>query len=354
MSGLLGHVVSLLTSQRENAATEALAYILKTRIALETFSAFLGAALRAEVPLARVETQRAVGPESRPDLIAYDGDGKTVAFLEAKLWAGLTEAQPVEYLRRLEEQGGKAVLFLVPTPRVESILAELSARAKAKGRDLTSWESRSGFRVATAGNGKALVVTSWTALLGVLRLELAKAGEKEALEDLEQLEGLIELFEVDGFIPLTSSELSDLDAPRRMVSLIDVVERGVQSAIGEKVLRQDGLRETPGRYSGGRYVAFGNVVCWMGVDLEAWFRLQVSPAWIFFYKSQTDVTAVAKALQQLAQESPSRLLSFKSADIAIPLVISPGAEEDTVVAQLREQIRKVGRALADAGLVKAS
>lgn len=355
MPRLLGHVVSLLTSQRENAATEALAFILGSRTARDALSTALAGAYGAPVAIDRVATQEAVGEESRPDLVAYDADGRGRCFIEAKLWAGLTDAQPTEYIRRLQEQDGQVLLFVVPKTRVEPILAELRGRALAKRVMLSEWEQKGTFRLARCGDRQAVLVTSWQALLGALRLACSQTRDEDALADLAQLEGLIEQFVTEGFVPLSPSELSDLEAPRRIVSLINVVERGTQAALAAGILsNRDAqsklLKETSGRYSGGRYVAFPQAVCWMGVDMETWLQLQVSPAWVFFYGTQCAVAAVRTALREWGRSSSTGLFSYKNADIAVPLLIRPGADEDAVVADLVRQIRAIADALACSGL----
>lgn len=350
MAGLLGHVVSLLTTQRENAATEALSYVLSSNTARGALASLLSGGHGSPVAVARIRTQASVGEESRPDVVVYADDDRPGGFIEAKLWAGLTDAQPVEYLRRLEEQGGQVLLFLVPKERIEPILMELSARARAKSVALSDWSHAGSLRVARTPTGKSLIVSSWASVLGALRLALAQANENDALADIDQLEALVDRFATEGFIPLSASELSDLEVPRRIVSLIDVVDRGVLAAVAAGHLKRDGLKETPGRYSAGRYVAFPQAICWMGVDMAAWRHLQVSPAWIFFYGTQCAVASIREALQPWARATGTGLHSFRSADIAIPLRVRIGADEDAVVADFVAQIRSVGAALATAGI----
>lgn len=347
MSGLLGHVVSLLTTQRENAATEALAYVLRSNAARAALAGYFEGVCGAPMFVSDVRTQVAVGQESRPDLVALDADGQVRAFVEAKFWAGLSDAQPVEYVRRLTSQRGALLLFLVPARRVESLTAELTRRAQVGRLELSTWTRKTSFSVARTDAGCALAVGSWSSLLAAIRVECARDGDTRALTDLSQLEGLVEEFERDGFIPLAPSELTDLEAPRRMMSLVDVVAKAVQAANSEGIVGFDGKREQSGKYSGGRYAGFGSTTVWIGVDMQVWTQLQLSPAWVFFYgESGMSIPDIRKALHRWAAKTPPELLSFGVARAAVPLHVPSGAEEATVVASLVAQLRDIGKALA--------
>ena len=97
---LFGHLADRFVVQRENLATEALAYILSrsqpARLALGQLL-FLGGVVIPESLSFR--TQAAGEDHAIPDLVGENEQGQQVLIMEAKFWAGLTDAQPVDYLR---------------------------------------------------------------------------------------------------------------------------------------------------------------------------------------------------------------------------------------------------------------
>ena len=66
-----------------------------------------------------------------PDLVGNDDTDVTRLMLEAKFWAGLTDRQPVDYLRRLPEGG--MLLFVAPGSRLPSLWPELLRRCHDAG-----------------------------------------------------------------------------------------------------------------------------------------------------------------------------------------------------------------------------
>jgi len=87
-----------------------------------------------------------------PDL-ALDGDTLAVR-IECKLWAALTDYQPVEYIKELasiSEQKGAAVrlLFLVPNARRNEIEAELEQRLQVVRRESTNIDHSVGVTTIT-------------------------------------------------------------------------------------------------------------------------------------------------------------------------------------------------------------
>ena len=95
---LMKHIAKFIT-QREDAAVEALGYILSRS---ETARLGLADLLRdggADVGLiTKIETQALGEDGTRPDLSLFDEQGIERVLIEAKLSAGLTENQPIGYL----------------------------------------------------------------------------------------------------------------------------------------------------------------------------------------------------------------------------------------------------------------
>jgi hypothetical protein len=353
MSGLLGHMVPLLTNQTENAVTRALTYLVQPDTAREAFSSLLTDACGQKIEVARVVTQQAVSKESVPDMLAFDDDGKVLGYVEAKINAGLTSAQQTQYLRRLEEQGGKFLLFVVPGARIEALGGEVRRMAEANGVTLTPWVPKSRVQVSKAPSGTTLVMTSWTTLLGAVHAACSRSNDRRALADVEQLEGLVKRFEAEGFMPLSDEELNEIRTARRLISIVNVVERTLTRAAERKITSFGGKGNTESHswYCSGRNIYFPEAWCWAGVDLEAWARHQASPAGLRFYDNEScRAPLVKKALQRWQGSSPKRLFDGDNGIVYVPLFIKPNAEEDDVVEHLVGQLREIGDLLKAAGM----
>ena len=101
-NSVLAHVVLGGSLPSEPAATQALTFILNS--SPDIARSFLGILLKnskfEDFKLGHIKAE--LGHEDgRPDLTIYDGCGRVRIFIENKFWAGLTDAQPVSYLKGL-------------------------------------------------------------------------------------------------------------------------------------------------------------------------------------------------------------------------------------------------------------
>src|SRR2546423_953259 len=176
---VLAHLARTLNPSPENVATEALGYILRTSPNAEVaFRAFLSrAGIEITEPLSF--RNQAVGLNSeRPDLIGIDGRGGEWLVVEAKFWAGFTDNQPVEYVRRASSAADKTVLFVCPAQRISLVWAELIRRCGEGGLTLSYADGEVGdTRVARAGPHGNLAVTSWREVLRAIEVELDRVGD---------------------------------------------------------------------------------------------------------------------------------------------------------------------------------
>ena len=185
---LLAHLSPRFTERSEDIAVEALGYILsRSKAARGALDDVLQNGSAEVGPISRVKTQ--VGEEgTRPDIACYDNSGAERVLVEAKFWAGLTDNQPVAYLRRLPDDRPSALLVIAPAARFESLWPELQRRI-AEDKTITLGEpiKESGLFVATAGDRHRLLMTSWTALLDRMASRATDAGDMLAENDIRQL-----------------------------------------------------------------------------------------------------------------------------------------------------------------------
>ncbi len=130
---LLANILPRFTGRIEDAAVEALGYILNKSAASMTALNSLVQAGNAEMAaVERVRTQStkvsSKGQETRLDLVGVDKNYAERVLIEAKFWAGLTDNQPNEYLDRLTQEGPAVLLFVAPNARIQTLWDTLRRR----------------------------------------------------------------------------------------------------------------------------------------------------------------------------------------------------------------------------------
>ena len=100
MSTVFSHIIQKRFSQvNEDVATDALAYVLESSEAARSGMTKLLRGILPDLPPLRFKTQQVDGT-IRPDMWCFAGAEPRV-FVENKFWAGLTDNQPVSYLKQL-------------------------------------------------------------------------------------------------------------------------------------------------------------------------------------------------------------------------------------------------------------
>lgn len=342
---VLAHIAGSI-AQKENLATEALAFVLNRSPSARSALHRQIVGLVGEIPaIARVATQVAVGDESRPDLVLSAGDGRTIGYIEAKFWAALTGAQPVEYLRRLTGLAGGSLVMLAPERRLPTLRAEVMERCAAARVDLVPrgpW----GFDALPNRIG----ILSWSMLLSTLRD--AVADDHVSASDVQQLTGLCARFETEGFLPLTREDIDDLDVPRRVLALANLVNDITDAAVAAGVGKIKGLKATHYLHATGRYLALERAGCWFGLNHSLWSRWGRSPIWMRFDRGDWGrADLVRDAVKPWLSADPPR--AFGDEDdgaVRIPLLLRTGAEKSAVVGGVVDQLRELNERLAAANL----
>ena len=209
-SSLMAHLVPRLTPQVENAATEALAYILNSSTeCMQALNDLLQEGGFAIEPIDRVETQ-VTYEDSRPDMAGYNKSSVARLLVEAKFWAALLEGQASWYARLLDQPGPATLLFISPEVRIPTLWAEIERQMK-KQDTLDPIDSTSGVRRARviwsepSETDLQLVLISWVRLLDKMD---ALAGDDIVKSDIKQLRGLALEQGDQLFLPIRSEELS--------------------------------------------------------------------------------------------------------------------------------------------------
>ena len=181
MSRVLSHIVQKRFSQiNEDVATDALAYILESSPAASNGMRKLLCGLVPGLSVLKFKTQEAEGI-IRPDMWGYEGTEPRV-FIENKFWAGLTDNQPVNYLKQLAAYSKPSILLLVaPAPRQHTLWSELQRRVIEAGFSLDYLQDAAGIHSsARTSIGPTLAVTSWENILSALEHETIDAPTMNA------------------------------------------------------------------------------------------------------------------------------------------------------------------------------
>jgi hypothetical protein len=339
---VLAHVLAPF-SQKENLATEALAFIAnKSPTAREAIRRRLSE-LVGDVPtIARIVTQLAVGEESRPDLVLLGEAGETIGFIEAKFWAALTAAQPVEYIRRLAAQGGVLVM-LAPDQRLPTLRAEVIERCRQADLQLDI-----GAKTLGAANTR-IGFLAWSTLLAALRDAVAEDSARAS--DVRQLAGLCDRFEHEGFIPLIREDIDDLEVPRRFMMLAGLVNDVIDTAAASGIVSLKGMRAVAQSYGPGRYFAFPRLMGWLGLNHSAWGRWGRSPLWMWFWTPEPDrARQLITALRPWMTAEPPLAFTADDGSPQVPLVLRTGVEKDALVDDALRQLRAIDELVAGAGM----
>ena len=337
---LLAKLAPKFGPQTENLAVDALGHILSgSKAARRALSKMIAAGGADVGEIAQVRTQATGTEGERPDLAGVDRNNLERVLIEAKFWAGLTDNQPMTYLKRLPSNTPSALLFVAPAARLTTLWNELR-RIVAKspsGITLARLVETAELRRATAGGRRRLLLTSWQAMLDRMATEAADAADSDTEKDIEQLRGLAAQQDDVAFLPLRREELGP-EFPRRMRGLQRLIDDATECAIDAGVADVRGLQVTPREWGYGRYVRLAGSTPWFGISFYDWAEQQDTPLWLWFQKRDLS-GKTRRALELLRQRDPPELYEYDDG-LTVPVDLRVGDEyetvRDTVVARLEE------------------
>jgi hypothetical protein len=258
MQDLIGFIQNHPRSKREDLAGEVLALLLREepgQTVLRTLT------LNYQEPAIEVITQRSTAG-CIPDIHLVQ-DGKTVALLELKFWAGLTAHQVSGKYFEVASQ----VLFIVPEERLTSLQNELSALMAVQ----------------------SLVLLSWKDLLG--RLEGAK-GPSETRDNrlfaaaLYQLKEFCNVIEQEHYVPFTAEQLRMPVQDLLTQHCLWLTRESIASATKAELIKEAGRLQAglDSFFFYGQNVILGGFRVWLGYWPYAWEKSPTNgPFWIQFH-----------------------------------------------------------------------
>jgi hypothetical protein len=351
MPTVFSHIVEKrLSAEKENVATEALAYILESSEAVRRGMLKLLHTISSRLPQLRFKTQQAEGA-ARPDMAAFaDTDTEPRVFVENKFWAGLTDNQPVEYLKRLAARPQPTLLLVIaPDRRIEALWRELKHRLdnagiSAQAPDVSTSPADS--HSISTPLGPILALTSWKRVLEALDRETE--GDRRARSDLDQLRALCDAADSEAFDPLSHEELSDQRAPAFVIQLGGIVQAAVELAITEKVLNKERLNPQANWERIGRYAWMPGkqgAGAWFGIHFGLWREHGVTPLWLLFSDTDWGRKVEVRALIEPWADKNGILTATYAGVYAIALRVPVREESEGVIRSIVDQLKAIAGAL---------
>lgn len=333
---LIAYLVPKITAQVENAATDALGYILnKSATSMDALNDLLRQGDFDIPPISRVETQLTYEDGSRPDMAGYDQANAKRLLVESKFWASLLEGQASGYLDQFDQPGPAALLFIAPDVRIETLWAEIVRQIGRgnPGTKLDPTSSSDGLRSAmVAGTEKRLMLVSWVKLLDSMD---GSTGDDEVKSDIRQLRGLALQQDAEAFLPMRSEELNP-GLARRIVGYNRIVDDIVHArGVPEKWMIARGSRATPYWYGYGRYFRFVEVpgYFWFGINHEMWAGSADTPLWLWDGESRF----------QARTDDILKELNVQVQDDWVPIYPKMGVEYHAVLDDVASQLKAVAK-----------
>ena len=329
---LMAYLVPRLTRQVENAATDALSYILnRSTRSLQALNDLLREGGFDVESIARVETQVTYEDGSRPDMVGYDKDNVKRLLVEAKFWASLLEGQASGYVQQFDQLGPSVLLFISPEVRIPTLWSEIKRQIEQQSRLEPIDSSQEVRRAKMVGAERHVMLVSWVQLLD--RMD-ALAGDDGVKSDIRQLRGLAQGQDEEAFLPIHSEELSP-SLGRRLVWYKQLVDDVIDSrGVSEKWMDVQGVRATPQWYGYGRYVRFSGVegYFWFGVNHEQWAEHGDTPLWL----------SVGGRIQ-ICMEDIGKELNVQVQDCWVPIHPKVGVEYAEVLNDVVSQIKIIAK-----------
>lgn len=348
---LLAHLVPKLTRGVEDAATDALAFILnKSASCMSKLVEMVSADGRQLAPLLHAKTQVTLSDKSRLDLVGYDGTGSMRLIIESKFWAPLLAGQASGYVTHLPSDGPAMLMFVAPLARHETLWAKIE-RQFAETSRLELGQRRDVGKMWVAGvidseqrdSEKYLALMSWEALLAGL-----EQADASADGDIQQVRSLAAQQDQVAFTPLHPEELL-ASIPRRIMSFCDLVDGVVNRGKRDGWLTTNGMKKVHQRDSYTRFAGFLNanadsmIELALRVDMHQWARSGASPIWLRIWHKQK-INGQPINLDELATRwnTAGWLPCRREPDwLWIPIELPTGLEYEDVLDEATGQVKRV-------------
>lgn len=351
---LLAYLVPRLTSGVEDAATDALAFILnRSALCRDALAEMVTDGEHRLKPLERASTQVTVDDGGRLDLVAYDADDLPRLIIESKFWAALLSSQASGYVRQLATDGQPAtLLFVAPEIRRETLWPKIEGQF-AQTDDLQLAESHQDDRLRVADVTCVpsfarwrVALTSWYALLN--RLESA---DSSMVANIRQLRSLANAQDDKAFAPLHADDFNPA-IPRRHLDFCRLLDDVIGRGWSEDWISVEGLRATAQRDGYVRFFQFcaeegkcksSAIALYFSAD--RWMRSGTTPIWLRCWHEPEQI-ALARQTQVEYEKDPG-------GPVWVSLRLLTGVEYPDVLADVVAQVKRIREVLIEYGALRA-
>ncbi len=273
---LLSHLAHTLAPKPEEIATRSLAYFLNATAELPRamWSILHGDQEFGWGGVTRYQAEYNFPNEGgRVDVAGIGADG-TPVLLEGKFWAGLTDNQPEGYLANLRP--GQDLVFVVPRARVLLLANKLGFPESVSRNEQVG---------TTNAQGKNVHILSWQVVLRTFKHALP-ATQDSLRAELDQLLGLCERMDQEGFLPLSMTDLDPIIGRKvyQMSTLVDKVADYLKSKRDSLLCKPTKDDKWGGAGFNGRTMRVRDRGVWFNLYFTAfkWHTVKIagSPYWV--------------------------------------------------------------------------
>ena len=371
MSSVLGHLVqkfSALSQIQEDVASESLAYILKeSEDARLKFEEIINFSCSCKDLL--FDTQIARQDKGRTDISGHDQNGHEVLIVEVKFFAGLTDNQPLGYLKRLHDVATKTgaktcLVFVCPESRRQNVFNEINKRILESGQ--TGYRPDSDHHSFLHEEYKiTILVKSWDDVLFPIRSVLEAKLKRELVSDIDQIIGLCNQVEKAAFLPLQQSDFWP-ETARKICSYSNLADKVWDKLSTERIEiitdsetktyipTLDRQNATPQKFGYTRYFNINPFCFALNVDYKRW---DVEAGTFFWISCRPKDQQTGKLIDPIPVDHIKKLKVIASqlgvnttgggyGGVQLPLTPEYGEfDENKVAAKLAQQIIEIFRRL---------
>jgi len=306
MPSLLGQFFSRIKGSQEDIASNGLAYILNSsELARKILKNYIFDKTNTNIGEVNYLTQSIGSKLERPDISGIDIEGKEKIIIEAKFWASLTKNQPIEYLKRLNENS--VLLFICPKLREVALFNELKFRLVNDELSIKTHENK-----IQLDNNKCIIITNWAFLLNYIKNMLNDNNEKLLVSDVDQLIGFCEIIDNSSFLPINEMDLSPSIA-KRINSFYDLCDKVFDKLLAIYNFDTSGNKATGLRNGYARYFTINNNGMGFIFNMKFWEKYYNTPFWYYVKEGWNEQSVeFKKKLNQIAIKLKLRTIEYEN------------------------------------------
>lgn len=284
---LLAHLYPHIRGSQEDIATLSLQYILMQSKELnQAFTKRIAEVMKIDLEDTLQYICQVTGAseeKERPDMAGLNAIGDEVVLCEMKFYATLTSNQPNTYLKRLQENDGKGLIFVCPEARKTSLWAKLNELCEGD-------EIKKISDTCIDVDGVKLAIITWAEIIERLMV-VASSVAVELIHDIKQLKGYCEQLDRDAFIPVSDVDLSAQMA-NKAERYYQVLDEVIDLLCADEKFETStkNLKASPSRKGYVRYLYLDDFSIALKYDRELWKNPTTieTPFWISIRDKEWD------------------------------------------------------------------